>query len=135
MRHKRVPAGRPTFPSQEGFTLVEVLVAVAIVAVGFTALLGLYAGSGRLQMRQQDQFIALKLAQERLEALRYLAEKKGLTALDQADFPDDQPTGTADFIRSTQIDSVNSRLREVTVRVTYASGAIELRTRILGWNK
>ena len=58
MRVTHRAAGRTT----SGFTLIEVVVAMAVVAIAFTALLGLHVRSLRLAAREQTYTQALLLA-------------------------------------------------------------------------
>jgi prepilin-type N-terminal cleavage/methylation domain-containing protein len=59
--------------SQAGFTLVEVLIAVMVLGVGITALVGSAATVTRMISRGQMSTRAAQVAQQRIEALRLLA--------------------------------------------------------------
>ena len=56
--------------SERGILIVEVLVAVAIIAIAFTALLGLSAFSLNTSILAADTAQAAELAQEMIEAVR-----------------------------------------------------------------
>jgi type IV pilus assembly protein PilV len=59
--------------SQAGFTLVEVLIAVMVLGVGITALVGSSAQVTRMISRGQMSTRAAQVAAQRLETLRLLA--------------------------------------------------------------
>ncbi len=53
-----------------GFTLVEILVALAVTSVGITVFLSLYSSSVNLAQTSRNQSVAASLAEEQLQALR-----------------------------------------------------------------
>lgn len=55
-----------------GFTLVEVLVSLAAMAIGFTILMGMHYSSVRMEMSDQRRVQALEIARTNLEMLRDL---------------------------------------------------------------
>jgi len=59
--------------NQRGFTLVEVLMAVIVLGVGVTALVGSSAMVTRMVGRGKSETIAAQVANERIETLRALA--------------------------------------------------------------
>jgi prepilin-type N-terminal cleavage/methylation domain-containing protein len=59
--------------SEAGFTLIEVLIAVMVLGVGITALVGSSAMVTRMISRGQMSTRAAQVAQQRLERLRLLA--------------------------------------------------------------
>jgi general secretion pathway protein I len=56
-------------PNQRGFTLLEVLVALAVMAIALTVLLRLVSGTLRLERAAHDYSRALAVAQARISEL------------------------------------------------------------------
>jgi general secretion pathway protein I len=75
-----------TAPSR-GFTLVEVLVALTVVALGLTALMVAVSGTARTSGYLRDKTIAQWIALNRLTQVRLMVNKLG----------DNQDTGQLDF--------------------------------------
>jgi type II secretion system protein I len=99
-----------------GFTLVEVVVALAVLAIAFTALLGLHVRSLRLAAREQSYTQALLLARTLLTE----AELAPLPApgVSSGDFESRYPGRYPGFVwQRTVNDTPLAETREVTVRV------------------
>ena len=73
--------------SSRGFTLVEVLVALTVVALGLTALMVAVSGTARTSGYLRDKTIAQWIALNRLTQVRLIVNKLG----------DNQDTGQIDF--------------------------------------
>jgi general secretion pathway protein I len=73
--------------TSRGFTLVEVLVALTVVALGLTALMVAVSGTARTSGYLRDKTIAQWIALNRLTQVRLLVNKLG----------DNQDTGQIDF--------------------------------------
>jgi general secretion pathway protein I len=73
--------------SSRGFTLVEVLVALTVVALGLTALMVAVSGTARTSGYLRDKTIAQWIALNRLTQVRLMVNKLG----------DNQDTGQVDF--------------------------------------
>jgi general secretion pathway protein I len=73
--------------SSRGFTLVEVLVALTVVALGLTALMVAVSGTARTSGYLRDKTIAQWIALNRLTQVRLMVNKLG----------DNQDTGQLDF--------------------------------------
>jgi len=99
-----------------GFTLLEVMVALAVIATAFTALLGLHARNIRLAARDQAYTRALFLARE-LIANAELGPFPEV-GLANGDFETLHPGRYPDFRwERTVNDTALPRTREITVRV------------------
>lgn len=96
----------------DGFTLIEVMVALVFIAIGVMALSGLQTRSSSDVYRTGRQSRALTVAQERLE----VARAGGYDAL----APDTGSVDQFDYI--TSIADVNPTLRSVTVTVRWREG-------------
>jgi prepilin-type N-terminal cleavage/methylation domain-containing protein len=67
--------------SERGFTLIEVLIAMTLMAIGITATLGVFGGSGRATVAAQRADVATQRAQAALDKLSTTAYGKlGLTS-------------------------------------------------------
>lgn len=99
-----------------GFTLVEVVVAMAIVAVAFTAMLGLHGRSLRLAAREQAHARALFLARSMLAEMELQGYPDVGTA--SGDFEARNPGEYPGWAwQSTVTDTPLPDTREVRVRV------------------
>jgi general secretion pathway protein I len=78
---------KPVRGSSRGFTLVEVLVALTIVALGLTALMVAVSGTARTSGYLRDKTIAQWIALNRLTQVRLMVNKLG----------DNQDAGQIDF--------------------------------------
>ncbi|NTU48421.1 MAG: prepilin-type N-terminal cleavage/methylation domain-containing protein, partial [Syntrophobacteraceae bacterium] len=58
--------------TDSGFTLVEVLVSLGAMAIGFTILMGMHYSSIKMEMSDQRRVQALEIARTNLEILRDL---------------------------------------------------------------
>ncbi|MFH1452450.1 MAG: prepilin-type N-terminal cleavage/methylation domain-containing protein [Armatimonadota bacterium] len=64
---------------EKGFTLVEVLVALAVAAISLTALLQLYLNSTKLTYRVTEEFKAVPVAVEQMEEIKNTRMLSGMT--------------------------------------------------------
>jgi|GEM_PF-1716018 len=114
---------RPTpGATQTGFTLLEILVAVAILGVAMVSLLGLQARNLRLIAQTQDLTTAAMLASEKVALLKAggfpeLGVTEGL--FDQGEDGDDRDFAPADRFRwKTDVEAtIVPTLRRVVVSV------------------
>ncbi len=103
---------------ERGVTLIELMVALLVIAVGIMALSGVQTRSSNDVYATGRQTRALSLAQEKIEETR-----AGGFAAAAAD------TGTSDgFDYITQVDSVNVGLRQITVTVSWTEGTASPRS-------
>jgi prepilin-type N-terminal cleavage/methylation domain-containing protein len=91
--------------ANEGFTLVEVLIAMALMAIGIAATLGVFGGSGRATASAQRLDIASEQAQGVLDSLSKMDYSKlGLTSTPATSTdplnPNNRVSGTTLTIRS-----------------------------------
>lgn len=57
--------------SEKGFSILEVIVAVAVAAIAFVGMMALFAYNIRTEINSRNKLIATYLAQEAMEAARY----------------------------------------------------------------
>jgi type IV pilus assembly protein PilV len=100
---------------ERGFTLIEVLVAIAIISVGVLALGANTTSISRSNRLSANTTIAVNLAQEKLE------EAKAQTSFANGTFTDTPPgPAGSTFTRALVIsDSPEAGLKQVDVTVTW----------------
>jgi prepilin-type N-terminal cleavage/methylation domain-containing protein len=103
--------------SQSGFSLVEVLVAVMILGVGVTALIGSSAMTTRMIGRGKVETQVAQIASGRLEALRAAAYSTSPRCT-AGGFATGGPV-TSGVVTESWVVPANGRVRSVQVSVTY----------------
>lgn len=111
--------------SIRGFTLLEVLLAVVILTVGSVLLLqaintGLFAG-----MVNETEFVAVSLAQERMEFIRNTAYASIASEASAA------VSGFPAFRREVIVTTPQTNLKQITVNVYYTIKSSELTTSLV----
>lgn len=104
-------------PARSGFTLVEVLVAVVVLAIGVVALAGTSGLVTRMIGRGKIDTRAVQVASQRLEGLR-LAAYSTTPRCTAAGFANGGPA-TADGVTSAWVVPNAGPARTVTVTVSY----------------
>lgn len=61
----------------KGFTIIEILVAIAVIIAAFTAILGFFAFEARVAERGRARLEAISFAQEAIEAVRNFRDNTG----------------------------------------------------------
>lgn len=107
--------------TERGFTVIEVLVAIAIISVGVLALGANTTSITRSNRLSANTTIAVNLAQEKLE------EAKAQPSLTNGTFADVPPGPTGSLFSRTLaiIDSPEARLKQVDVTVTWIEYGVE----------
>ena len=126
--------------NQRGFSLIEVLVALTILAIVTLSIIGLFSESIRMNASGLDYTRINNMARDKLEALISLPYSSPGLTLDpdttEKSFPDDQPAGSAlqrtytvreyalsdsgdpDTELSTPLVAGTGRIKEITVTVS-----------------
>ena len=110
--------------NQAGMSLVEVAVAVMVISIVLTGILGLYYQSVLVTKKMNQLFIATNLAKSRLERLRNIAYDS-LPLTSETDTLLDKEGNTivnGDFVRNTAVSTSyngDADLTQVTVTVDY----------------
>ena len=111
--------------NRRGFTLISVMIAVVILAVGVLALSRTLTSAMQMNSRAGMRTIALDIARQRMEFLRAqppanMADFSEATPVDV----DEQglPVSGGKYHRSVLIADVRSNLISVIVRVSYPNG-------------
>lgn len=111
--------------NKRGFTLISVMIAVVILAVGVLALSRTLTGAMQANTRAGLRTIALDIARQRMEFLR--SQPPG----DMADFAEasgtdvneeGRPVTGGKYRRTVIVADVRTSLVSVTIRVTYPNG-------------
>ena len=111
--------------NRRGFTLLSVMIAVVILAVGVLALSRTLTGAMQMNTRAGMRTIALDIARQRMEFLRAQPPS------DMADFAEatpvdvneqGRPVSGGKYHRSVLIADVRLNLVSVIVRVSYPNG-------------
>lgn len=110
-------------PLQQGFTLVEVLVALAVVAITLTAGLQASGALTRAATRQTDQWLAQLCAENELTRLRLARQLPGVgdtaVACEQA--------GHSLQVQLSVLPTPNPNFRRVDAVVVGPVGGVEVR--------
>jgi len=78
---------------KKGFSILEVVISVAILSIGLVAAVGLIAGSIRDSIDSRDNIIAANLAQEGVELVRNVRDNGWLDGDPDEPFQPDFPSG------------------------------------------
>lgn len=124
---------------QRGTTIIEVAMALTILAIALPTLVGAFVDASRQTIHPSNGEVAAHLAIERMEeiAARRYRGTDGYSAVTSANFPSETPiSGFAAFNRTVTVAYVTSSLasagsdqgyKKVTVNVTWESGARQLK--------
>lgn len=112
--------------NRRGFTLISVMIAVVILAVGVLALSRTLTGAMAANTKAGFRTVALDIARQRVEFLRSqrpgdmvdFAEPSGVDVNEEG-----RPLTGGKYRRSVIITDVRTSLVSVTVRVTYPNGS------------
>jgi type IV pilus assembly protein PilV len=109
-----------TFRSRDGFTLIEVLIAMLILSVGLLGTAGLTAGIIRGDFFSKNITSATVIAQTQLEAV----QNTGYTNTNTTNFPSSAASvsmGGVNFSRTTTItdNSPATNMKTISVTVTW----------------
>jgi type IV pilus assembly protein PilV len=113
-----------TRTSRKGFTLLEVLIAMTLLAVGLLGTLGLTTGVIRGNFFSKNVSTATVIAETQLEEVH----RRGYTGANTTNFPTGSELvtmGGATFSRDTTItdNSPQANMKKVKVKVTWSEGA------------
>jgi general secretion pathway protein I len=114
---------RPSSRPDRGFTLVEVLVALVVVALGLAALMVAVQGAARTSGYLRDKTLAQWIALNRLAEVRLTVNKLAAQTSAQASAAQNNDTGQLDFASRTwhydtrYFDTTFPGMKRVVVRV------------------
>ena len=107
----------PMAQNKKGFSLLELLIALIILAVGLLGAAGMQVSSVSGNAFSNNVTIATGLAQSRIEELKKLPNSDA--ALSAGDHDEGLLTGTAIFSRSTNVNDLSPEVKQVTVTVRW----------------
>jgi prepilin-type N-terminal cleavage/methylation domain-containing protein len=114
-------AVRPhSFRSEQGFTLVEVLAAVALISIGVAATLKIFGATGRTVLRSERVEVAIQQAQAELDQMRTIPY--GQLALTALPFSSNDPADPGNHVEGSSL-RVRADLSEPFV-LTSAAGEV-----------
>jgi general secretion pathway protein I len=76
-----MPLPHPSRRSDRGFTLLEMLIAIGIIAFAFVGLLGLHARNIGMTIRDQNMTRATLLARHKVSEIEFQARTEGIEAV------------------------------------------------------
>ncbi|HYW75204.1 MAG TPA: type II secretion system minor pseudopilin GspI [Gammaproteobacteria bacterium] len=122
---------RPGHPSrtESGFTLIEVVIALAIIAIGLTAVVAIAARSGRVDASLQQRTFAAWVATNRMTRLRTDSHWPDLGTQDGKVKLADQKWHWKATVKKTQ----DPDLRRVTIDVSTADKPDDSVTELIGF--
>ena len=115
--------------SDKGFTLLEVMIAVAIIAIALTTLLGSQAQSVSFANSAKFETMAALLAQSKMSEITIRAADS--LSSDSGDFGDDYPgyrwETTVSNVSIEGLDAIADYLKQVDLTVTWGSYSYNIR--------
>lgn len=116
--------------ARRGFTIVSMLVAIILLAVGLMSLAGANAQTVTMQTLAQNRTSAIAIARAYMEQVRtrdpWLIASESAVALNS----DGQASGSGKFVRSLVVTQTRTNLIKIVVKVVYPRGSqpVELTT-------
>jgi len=119
--------------NEQGFTFVETLLTLAIMAVLSAAIVGLLNTLIALEIRQEGKQICLYLAREGLEEVLHVRNQEGFDAITSNRFSQSETIeGYPQFSRQIVVEDVSVDLKKVTVTVTRVNDFSQTLSLLLG---
>jgi prepilin-type N-terminal cleavage/methylation domain-containing protein len=103
---------------KRGFTLLEILVTVALIVFGVTSVVGVMSQGVSSDMTVEGQIKGLNLAQEKMEELKNRLFVDVIS--DNTENPLSIPSGFSEYSRAVVVEDTDpTKLKKVTVNVTW----------------
>lgn len=126
-RHSYGYDPRPAASSESGFTLMEVMVALSVVAIALVAIYRMHSQTLFMDTRSRFDTVATMLARQKLADIA-IADLSDMT-IDSGDFGDDHPGYTwriqSDIVSSDQFREDGPVLKRVQVTISRDGDASE----------
>jgi prepilin-type N-terminal cleavage/methylation domain-containing protein len=112
------------FPDwKNGFTLVEIIVCVALLGIIAAPLLGLLSYTLGSLSYAKEETVAINLARELMEDIK---EKPFKSIIEYHNYREDTVNGFPEFSRGISIKELNSDLLEIKITVSWKQHKVEL---------
>lgn len=93
---------------RRGFTLLEMLLTMIVIAVGMMGVMQLFENAARGALQADLSGIATVLAREKLERIAVDKVRDGYAAIDAGDYPQEHFSGEfSPYVRTTEITEVS----------------------------
>lgn len=116
-------------PHNSGFTLLEVMIAVAIIAIALTTLLGSQSQSVAIANSAKFETMAALLAQSKMSELTVM--ETGTLISDRGDFGADYPgyewEATVSDITIEGVGTLSDYLKQIDLKVTWGVFSYQIR--------
>ena len=116
--------------SDKGFTLLEVMIAVALIAIALTTLLASQSQSVSFANSAKFETMAALLAQSKMSEIAAIGDNRALSS-DSGDFGDDYPgyawEVTVSDISIEGVDNISDYLKQIDLTVTWGVFSYNLR--------
>jgi general secretion pathway protein I len=116
--------------AHKGFTLLEVMIAVSLIAIALTTLLGSQSQSVSFANSAKFETMAALLAQSKMSEIAAMPDKDALSS-DSGDFGDDYPGYTWEVTLSDisieGVDNISDYLKQIDLTVTWGVFSYNLR--------
>jgi prepilin-type N-terminal cleavage/methylation domain-containing protein len=116
-----------TVSDQRGFTLIELIAAVTILAIVIAPSLGLFSASFKNNRVAKEKTMAVALAQSKLEELKAMHYHE-LSALVETPVEEIPVEAQSQYSRCTDILQREPKLLEINVTVYWAGGEVSFST-------
>lgn len=114
--------------SVNGFALLEVLAAVAILGIIALSFTHLFTGNLLLNKTTSEATKALYYAQEKIEEFKSMSFEKVRALVEESPLVEDTIKGDVVYSRISEIEQMEDELLKITVRVTWDDKEIKLVT-------
>ena len=113
---------RPRVRSRRGFTLVSMLMAIILLAVGLMALAGANAQTVTMQTLSQNRTNAIAIARAYMEQVRTRDPWSIVSESSVALNGDGQVSGSGEYVRTLTVTIIRQNLIQIVVDVRYPRG-------------
>lgn len=122
---------------QGGFTLIEILATIAIMSIGFVAILQVFDSTNTLSRQSRNLVTATKFAQGQIDYYRALGYS-ALASSGEVDISESMPdslvpgqgTGCDDYPACAVFSTPQTNIKQIDVYVYYKEGSVKKKIRL-----